>query len=114
MRIREVLAEHQFQEWQYGDGYAEPQEWGAGCTCNVVYDQHMQHACSDDCSCRTEDPVNVPEAHLQHVLAMLIRARLLRSDNTLQLRPLVKPDGALVRPDRGGPLLDAFGKGPKW
>lgn len=80
MRIREVLAEHQFQEWQYGDGYTEPLEWGAGCTCNVVYDQGMQHACSDDCSCRTTDPVNLPEAHLQHVLAMLIRARLLRSD----------------------------------
>ena len=22
MRIRDVLVEHQFQEWQYGDGYS--------------------------------------------------------------------------------------------
>lgn len=82
MRIRDVLVEHQFQEWQYGDGYSEPREWGAGCTCNVVYDEGMQHACPEDCPCRTADPVNLPEAHLQHVLAMLIRARLLRSDRT--------------------------------
>jgi hypothetical protein len=101
VRIRDVLAEHQYQEWNYGDGYTEPQEWGSGCTCNVVYDQHIQHACSDDCSCRTADPVSVPEAHLQHVLAMLIRARLLRSDRIpdprLACGLLLIPDG--IKPD---------------
>lgn len=127
MRIDDVRKQHEFIEWQYGNGYTEPQEWGAGCSCQeVVYDERMQHACADDCPCRTADPVNLPEAHARHLLGVFVRLRMLRSTDDEPLVPWqenlvgklldAKQAGsaivANVPPQHG--VFDAFGKGHKW
>lgn len=75
--LRDLLAEHGFRSWRYGDGFTEPIEVGTGCTCGVVYWDHIQHAgdCHEDCfgDGETED------MHTRHVIAVAVRARLATS-----------------------------------
>ncbi|MFC4124902.1 hypothetical protein [Nocardia rhizosphaerae] len=78
-RVRDVLEAHQFQNYSYGDGYHEPMESAEMCSCGHVYQEWQQHACSETCWCRDAEPVDVAARHMNHVLGVLIRARLLRS-----------------------------------
>lgn len=80
VRLSTLLSQHEFAQWSYGNGYSEPYESGVGCSCGVVYDDYLQHRCEADCPCRdreirTDDEIR--DEHLRHVLAVLIRERLL-------------------------------------
>ncbi len=80
VKLAELLEEHRLDEWHSGNGYTEPNERGIGCTCGLVYSQYVQHRCEDDCPCRDVDDKELPEIadeHLRHVLAILIRERML-------------------------------------
>lgn len=75
-----LLSEHEYTEWHDGNGYTEPRYDGFGCRCGFVYQDYVQHACSEDCSCRDVEPKTdkeIHDEHLRHVLAILIRERLL-------------------------------------
>lgn len=75
-----LAAAHEFYAGHEGDGYNEPHEEWFGCSCGVVYWSHAQHA---DCQCHAtgyyDEALAAPQHHVEHVLAMAIRARLARS-----------------------------------
>ncbi|UTN92987.1 hypothetical protein SEA_FINKLE_73 [Gordonia phage Finkle] len=71
-----LLAEHEYVVWSSGDGYHVPHEDALGCSCGVLYWQHIEHA---DCGCDWDDSLDAPQRHAEHIIAMAIRARLARS-----------------------------------
>ncbi|NMO00848.1 hypothetical protein HH308_06425 [Gordonia sp. TBRC 11910] len=83
--VTELRRAHQYVTFSGGDGYSEPREESIGCSCGVTYALHIQHA---GCTCYEDGGYdqfdNAPQTHAEHVLAMGIWARLIRSHGSLR------------------------------
>lgn len=84
-----VAAEHQYVVRHWGDGYTEPREEFIGCSCNVEYWGHIQHA---DCTCYEggyfDEADEAPQKHAEHVHAEWVAARTIETVEQLDALPL--------------------------
>lgn len=69
-----ILAAHQYVSESAGDGYTEPRQDWVGCSCGVLYWDHIQHAgCDCDQSGHFDLLARAPQDHAEHVLAVALR-----------------------------------------
>lgn len=78
MSLRKVREEHRFISADYGNGYTEPRERYEGCSCGISYFEWVQHRCEGDCwKSHQWDSEAAANAHSRHILAVLLRSRMI-------------------------------------